>query len=159
MEQDQFCNILCMEHFKSHDVQAFKAIIKEEYHHNWIIDNLPVHVARHTHTPTRPPLDSSLIFFFMPPLPRMCVRARACQAASILDSEQYITTTYAGGFPVGYQDGGKAYIFNHVNIIVEYHPLDVSWQTPHILAGRFFALAVNVGALLTHAALLPNPSR
>jgi len=43
MEQDQFCNILCMEHFKSHDVQAFKAIIKEEYHHNWIIDNLPVH--------------------------------------------------------------------------------------------------------------------
>jgi len=42
MEQDQFCNILCMEHFKSHDVQAFKAIIKEEYHHNWIIDNLPV---------------------------------------------------------------------------------------------------------------------
>jgi len=48
------------------------------------------------------------------------------QAASILDSEQYITTTYAGGFPVGYQDGSKAYIFNHVNIIVEYHPLDVS---------------------------------
>jgi len=86
MEQDQFCNILCMEHFKTHDVQAFKAIIKEEYHHNWIIDNLP--------------------------------------AASILDSEQYITTTYAGGFPVGYQDGNKAYIFNHVNIIVEYHPLD-----------------------------------
>ena len=41
MEQDQFCNILCMEHVKSHDVQAFKAIIKEEYHHNWIIDNLP----------------------------------------------------------------------------------------------------------------------
>ena len=86
MEQDQFCNILCMEHVKSHDVQAFKAIIKEEYHHNWIIDNLP--------------------------------------AASILDSEQYITTTYAGGFPVGYQDGSKTFIFNHVNIIVEYHPLD-----------------------------------
>jgi hypothetical protein len=42
MEQDQFCNILCQEIFKSHDVQAFKAIIKEEYHHNWIIDNLPV---------------------------------------------------------------------------------------------------------------------
>ena len=86
MEQDQFCNILCMETFKQHDVSSFKMIIKEEYHHNWIIDNLP--------------------------------------AASILDSEQYITTTYAGGFPVGYWDNGKAYIFNHVNIIVEYHPLD-----------------------------------
>ena len=56
-------------------------IIQEEYHHNWIIDNLP--------------------------------------AASILDSEQYITTTYAGGFPVGFFDGGKTYLFNHVNIIVE----------------------------------------
>ena len=70
MEQDQFCNILCMETFKQHDVSSFKMIIKEEYHHNWIIDNLP--------------------------------------AASILDSEQYITTTYAGGFPVGYWDNGKA---------------------------------------------------
>jgi len=47
------------------------------------------------------------------------------KAASILDSEQYITTTYAGGFPVGYMDSGKAYLFNHVNIIIEYHPLDV----------------------------------
>jgi len=86
MEQDQFCNILCMETFKTHDVQNFKTIIEEEYHHNWIIDNLP--------------------------------------AASILDSEQYITTTYAGGFPVGYSQNGKTYIFNHVNIVVEYHPLD-----------------------------------
>lgn len=90
MEQDQFCNILCMEVFKSHDVSAFKNIIKEEYHHNWIIDNLP--------------------------------------AASILDSEQYITTTYAGGFPVGFMEGTRAYLFNHVNIIVEYHPLDVRKQ-------------------------------
>jgi transmembrane 9 superfamily member 2/4 len=92
MEQDQFCNILCMEILKSHDVQAFKNIIKEEYHHNWIIDNLP--------------------------------------AASILDSEQYITTTYAGGFPVGFMEGPRAYLFNHVNIIIEYHPLDVSLLCP-----------------------------
>eukprot|EP00616_Rhizochromulina_sp_CCMP1243_P016029 CAMPEP_0118963066 /NCGR_PEP_ID=MMETSP1173-20130426/1142_1 /TAXON_ID=1034831 /ORGANISM="Rhizochromulina marina cf, Strain CCMP1243" /LENGTH=637 /DNA_ID=CAMNT_0006911381 /DNA_START=18 /DNA_END=1931 /DNA_ORIENTATION=+ len=86
MEQDMFCNILCLENFKSSDVTKFKKAIREEYHHNWIIDNLP--------------------------------------AASILDTDQYITTTYAGGFPVGYFDGGKTYLFNHVNIIVEYHPLD-----------------------------------
>ena len=33
-------------------------------------------------------------------------------------------TLYAGGFPVGYQDHKASYLFNHVNIIVEYHPLD-----------------------------------
>jgi transmembrane 9 superfamily protein 2/4 len=86
MEQDQFCKILCQVTLKAHEVAALKAIVKEEYHHNWIIDNLP--------------------------------------AASIVDSEQYITTAYAGGFPVGFYEKHKAYLFNHVNIIVEYHPLD-----------------------------------
>ena len=86
MEQDQFCKILCQVTLKAHEVAALKAIVKEEYHHNWIIDNLP--------------------------------------AALIVKSEQYITTTYAGGFPVGFYEKHKAYLFNHVNIIVEYHPLD-----------------------------------
>ena len=86
MEQDQFCKVLCQVDLTKSDVAALKTIIREEYHHNWIIDNLP--------------------------------------AASIVDSEQYIITAYAGGFPVGYQDHKASYLFNHVNIIVEYHPLD-----------------------------------
>mmetsp|Transcript_26201 Transcript_26201/g.104836 ORF Transcript_26201/g.104836 Transcript_26201/m.104836 type:complete len:194 (+) Transcript_26201:69-650(+) len=86
MEQDQFCKLLCQVYLKPTDVASLRTIIKEEYHNNWIIDNLP--------------------------------------AASIVDSEQYIITAYAGGFPVGYQDHKASYIFNHVNIIVEYHPHD-----------------------------------
>ncbi|KAJ1456476.1 hypothetical protein M885DRAFT_616123 [Pelagophyceae sp. CCMP2097] len=86
MEQDQFCKILCQVDLKAADVASLKSIIKDEYHNNWIIDNLP--------------------------------------AASIVDSEQYIITAYAGGFPVGFQDHKASYVFNHVNIIVEYHPLD-----------------------------------
>ena len=82
MEQDQFCKVLCQVDLTKSDVAALKTIIREEYHHNWIIDNLP--------------------------------------AASIVDSEQYIITAYAGGFPVGYQDHKASYLFNHVNIIVEY---------------------------------------
>jgi len=84
MEQDQFCKVLCEVYLKANDVAALTAVIEEEYHHNWIIDNLP--------------------------------------AASIVDSEQYIITAYAGGFPVGYRDRKSTYLFNHVNIIVEYHP-------------------------------------
>jgi len=86
MEHDQFCKVLCQMDLSKSDVAALKTIIREEYHHNWIIDNLP--------------------------------------AASIVDSEQYIITAYAGGFPVGYQDHKASYLFNHVNVIVEYHPLD-----------------------------------
>ena len=41
----------------------FKHTINEEYHHNWIIDNLP--------------------------------------AASVIDNDQYITTSYSRGFPIG----------------------------------------------------------
>ncbi|KAH8094060.1 hypothetical protein JL720_4049 [Aureococcus anophagefferens] len=41
-----------------------------------------------------------------------------------LAKSDYIITAYAGGFPVGYQDHKASYLFNHVNIIVEYHPLD-----------------------------------
>ena len=61
-------------------------LIEEEYHHNWIIDNLP--------------------------------------AASVVDTESFVTTNYAGGFPVGFVDGGTAFLFNHVNIIVEYYVVE-----------------------------------
>jgi transmembrane 9 superfamily protein 2/4 len=61
-------------------VTDFKNAIKRQYHHNWIIDNLP--------------------------------------AASILDTDQFVTTQYVG-FPVGYQDGNSYYLYNHVNIILE----------------------------------------
>lgn len=44
-------------------------------------------------------------------------------AASILDTDQFVTTEYVG-FPIGYMDGGASYIFNHVNIILEYHNVD-----------------------------------
>ena len=148
MEQDQFCNILCLEHFKSHDVQAFKAIIKEEYHHNWIIDNLPVKAPPLGECPGQPSRGGLSPAEFPLLAPLLSLSFVAClllvshvQAASILDSEQYITTTYAGGFPVGYQEGSRAYIFNHVNIIVEYHPLDVrrrAWKSPSLESRPLF---------------------
>jgi transmembrane 9 superfamily protein 2/4 len=43
--------------------------------------------------------------------------------ASILDSDHFITTEYTG-FPVGFKEGKDAYIYNHVNIILEYSRVD-----------------------------------
>lgn len=85
MLQDEFCKILCQVDVKTKDVNDFKQAIKRQYHHNWIVDNLP--------------------------------------AASILDTDQFVTTQYVG-FPVGYQDGTTHYMYNHVNIILEYHTVD-----------------------------------
>jgi len=86
MLQEDFCNVLCQFELKTKDVNDFKQAIKRQYHHNWIVDNLP--------------------------------------AASILDSDQFVTTQYVG-FPVGYQDGVSYYLYNHVNIILEYHTVEV----------------------------------
>ncbi len=85
MLNEEYCKILCQVSIKSKDATAFKNAIKEQYHHNWIVDNLP--------------------------------------AASILDSDQYSTTQYVG-YPIGYFQGNNYYIYNHVNIILEYHPVD-----------------------------------
>lgn len=85
MLEEQFCGVLCQVDLKAKDVTDFKNAVKNQYHHNWIIDNLP--------------------------------------AASILDSEQFVTTQYVG-FPVGYLEGTNYYIYNHVNIILEYHTVE-----------------------------------
>jgi transmembrane 9 superfamily member 2/4 len=85
MMNEEFCKILCQVNLKTKDVNDFKRVIKDQYHHNWIIDNLP--------------------------------------AASILDNDQYSTTQYVG-FPIGYVDGKNYYIYNHVNIILEYHTVE-----------------------------------
>lgn len=41
MLQDLYCNIICQVDLKSKDVADFKHAIKSQYHHNWIVDNLP----------------------------------------------------------------------------------------------------------------------
>ena len=85
MLENSYCKILCQHELKAKDSNDFQQAIKRNYHHNWIIDNLP--------------------------------------AASILDSEQYVTTQYTG-FPVGFVEGTNTYLYNHANIILEYHTLD-----------------------------------
>jgi transmembrane 9 superfamily protein 2/4 len=44
-------------------------------------------------------------------------------AASVVDTETFVTTSYSRGFPVGHYDhvAGKHYLYNHANIVVEYH--------------------------------------
>lgn len=85
MKEEAFCQVLCQVNLKTKDVQDFKRAIKDQYHHNWIVDNLP--------------------------------------AASILDTDQYSTTQYVG-YPIGYYEGNNYYLYNHVNIILEYYPLE-----------------------------------
>jgi len=105
MKKDVFCNIICQKELTAHDAMNFKTHIKYAYHNNWIIDNLP----------------------------------SASVALNEMGAHQ---THYAGGFPIGFfyakpskekasrkekRDMRKqrldmdAYVFNHVNIILDYH--------------------------------------
>lgn len=85
MLEEKYCKVLCQTEFTQEDVTAFTSAIAQQYHHNWIIDNLP--------------------------------------AASILDTDQFVTTQYVG-FPIGYTDGPTSFLYNHVNIILEYHEVE-----------------------------------
>lgn len=85
MRVDEYCKILCQVKLNAEQVAQFKRSIDEEYHHNWIVDNIP--------------------------------------AASVVDTETFVTTSFSRGFPVGRYDrvSAKHYIYNHANIIIEYH--------------------------------------
>ena len=48
MLQDDYCTILCQVDLKSKDVADFKQAIKRQYHHNWIVDNLPGEAGTYT---------------------------------------------------------------------------------------------------------------
>lgn len=85
MLQEENCKVLCQQELLVKDVPLFRTAIKRQYHHNWIVDNLP--------------------------------------AASILESDQYVTTQFVG-FPVGYIQDDTYYLYNHVNIILDYHTVD-----------------------------------
>lgn len=95
MLEDSYCSVLCQVDLKSKDVTDFKNAIKNQYHHNWIIDNLP--------------------------------------AASILDTDQYVTTQYVG-FPIGYQEGNNFFLYNHVSIVLEYHTVE---ENGHRIVGFY----------------------
>lgn len=41
MLTEEYCKVLCQVDVKIKDVTAFRNAIKRQYHHNWIIDNLP----------------------------------------------------------------------------------------------------------------------
>lgn len=88
MRDDSYCNVLCQVTLSKKDVDAFKRAVSDEYHHNWIIDNLP--------------------------------------AASVIDSDSFVTTSYARGFPVGFMDvDKKPKLYNHVTLVIKYHELDL----------------------------------
>ena len=82
MLETKYCSVLCQNNMMSHDVSKMSDSVKENYHHNWIMDNLP--------------------------------------AATVLEDDRFVTTEYTG-FPVGFQEGSSSFVYNHVNIIIDYH--------------------------------------
>ena len=41
MRTDEYCNLLCQVTFGAREAQFLRRRVREEYYHNWIIDNLP----------------------------------------------------------------------------------------------------------------------
>ena len=101
MLEDMYCQKLCQVDLNPHKAKMFHLHILRGYHNNWIIDNLP---------------------------------SAAIGSAKAGQRQKH----YAGGFPIGFVDTASGqpkkknriglnkdvYIFNHVNIILDYHQPD-----------------------------------
>lgn len=111
MLTESYCNKLCQITLSKADAARFRLHIRYGYHNNWIIDNLP------------------------------------SAAIGINANTGKKQAHYAGGFPIGFMpkpsakeikeikkrkdrrakiESLDAYIFNHVNIYIDYHQYDVS---------------------------------
>jgi len=109
MLTEAYCTKLCQVQLTKADAARFRLHIRYGYHNNWIIDNLP------------------------------------SAAIGINSNTGKRQAHYAGGFPIGFMpkptikelkelkkrkdrkahlDSIDAYIFNHVNIIIDYHQYD-----------------------------------
>jgi len=49
-------------------------------------------------------------------------------AASKMEDDSTIATSYWQGFPIGYEEGKESYINNHVNIEIMYHPVETGYR-------------------------------
>lgn len=67
-------------------------------------------------------------------------------AASLVDSDEIITTEFVG-FPVGYVEGLSTYIYNHVNIIMEFHTVE---DNAHRIVG-FYVEPLSVRHIISGA--------
>merc|ERR1719223_1316707 len=99
MLTQSYCEKLCQVELTAADATKLRNHIKNGYHNNWIIDNLP---------------------------------SAAVGLNTVTGKKQ---KHYAGGFPIGFleKQTGKPYIFNHVNIIVDYHQADPSVESYRVV--------------------------
>ena len=78
MRDEMHCEVLCQKLLGSHDLTKLELAVEHDYHHNWIIDNLPVaSVVTHSFSRTSQSPD------FQP--------------------ESTVETSYTKGFPVGFR--------------------------------------------------------
>ena len=86
MREEVFCRKVCQIQLNKLQAVKMRLHIKNGYHNNWIIDNLP-------------------------------------SAALGIGAKGEEKKRYAGGFPIGFMssDTKQPYIYNHVNIHIDYH--------------------------------------
>jgi len=122
MKLIESCKILCRKTYGKHELQQFEAKIRDEYHVNWIIDNLPAATKYYT------------------------------EEIGEDGSEGTYESHYLKGFPLGYvateedpepdSEAGAAYIHNHARLVLFYHEDVHSFNGYRIVAFEVEAYSV-----------------
>jgi transmembrane 9 superfamily member 2/4 len=110
MKEDLYCQVVCDVNLDKLQAAKLRLHIKYGYNHNWIVDNLPSAAIG-----KNPKVASQLTddYFDTP---------------TAITSYAIPMTRYAGGFPMGFinPDDKVPYIYNHVNINLNYHVVKAS---------------------------------
>ena len=122
MRDDTTCNILCQQVYGKKDVDAFKAAIDEQYHHNWIIDNLPAASIVESSGFVETSYSKGFPVGFKAPanMPEQLVQHLDSKAVFHPNSGHALAQ---GGFMKGMDETADYYLYNHVELIIKYHEL------------------------------------
>jgi transmembrane 9 superfamily protein 2/4 len=107
MRDDSTCNILCQKVYGKNDVIAFKNAIDEDYHHNWIIDNLPAASIVSANGVVETSYSKGFPVGYKVP------------SGPSLNSGH----GDGGGIMAAIEASAEHYLFNHVELIIKYHEL------------------------------------
>jgi len=132
MGRDSFCKVLCQVTLSKDEARFFQAHVKRGYHNNWIIDNLPsASVGLNNENGEKQ-------WHYAGGFPIGFVAPKPGIAASELEKAE----PKIGMSPKEYYTVNKnfwktqdAYVYNHVNLHIEYHELNGATGTEYRVVG------------------------
>lgn len=106
MMKMEACKVLCTKTYDKKELEAFESKIKEKYNVNWVVDNIPA--AR-----------------------KFTILQEGAENPPASDDDE--STLFQKGYPLGFIQGQRAFLNNHIRMSIRYHEDQASFQGHRIV--------------------------